>query len=76
MVELRLGDVVPADVRLLTKGPPEAVLERCTQVPESARRALEAEFLAGNRAGLTPVGPRSVGHRHLRRRASRFSVAR
>jgi Mg2+-importing ATPase len=33
----------------VTKGAPETVLERCTNVPDAARRALTAEFAAGNR---------------------------
>jgi P-type Mg2+ transporter len=34
---------------LVTKGAPETVLERCLDVPPSARTALAAEFAAGNR---------------------------
>ncbi|MEV4506911.1 magnesium-translocating P-type ATPase [Streptomyces klenkii] len=34
---------------LITKGAPESVLERCANVPEAARKALDAEFAAGNR---------------------------
>jgi Mg2+-importing ATPase len=34
---------------MVTKGAPETVLDRCTAVPDSARRCLEAEFEAGNR---------------------------
>ncbi|MBS2965880.1 magnesium-translocating P-type ATPase [Actinocrinis puniceicyclus] len=34
---------------LITKGAPEAVLERCVRVPQSAREALDREFAAGNR---------------------------
>lgn len=34
---------------LITKGAPEAVLDRCTQVPEAAHGVLEGEFGAGNR---------------------------
>ncbi|MHA6757986.1 magnesium-translocating P-type ATPase [Streptacidiphilus sp. PAMC 29251] len=33
----------------ITKGAPETVLDRCTDVPDAARRALAAEFAAGNR---------------------------
>jgi P-type Mg2+ transporter len=33
----------------VTKGAPEAVLERCADVPEAIRTALAAEFAAGNR---------------------------
>ena len=34
---------------LITKGAPEGVLERCLDVPATARAALDAEFAAGNR---------------------------
>jgi Mg2+-importing ATPase len=34
---------------LVTKGAPEAILDRCTDVPDEAHRVLEAEFGAGNR---------------------------
>jgi P-type Mg2+ transporter len=34
---------------LVTKGAPETVLQRCTDVPHSAEAALAAEFAAGNR---------------------------
>src|SRR5450432_3409743 len=34
---------------LVTKGAPESVLDRCVDVPASARDALAAEFAAGNR---------------------------
>lgn len=34
---------------LVTKGAPEAVLDRCTGVPDEAHRVLDAEFGAGNR---------------------------
>jgi Mg2+-importing ATPase len=34
---------------VLTKGAPERVLDRCTDVPDQARRVLDAEFSAGNR---------------------------
>ena len=34
---------------LVTKGAPETVLQRCVDVPDQARHALEAEFAAGNR---------------------------
>ncbi|WP_307816652.1 magnesium-translocating P-type ATPase [Streptomyces sp. CRPSP2-6A1] len=51
--ERRLVSVTVTDgsgaVLLVTKGAPEAVLERCVQVPGEARRRLEAEFAAGNR---------------------------
>jgi P-type Mg2+ transporter len=34
---------------LITKGAPEGMLERCLDVPATARAALDAEFAAGNR---------------------------
>ncbi len=34
---------------LITKGAPEAVFDRCTNVPDEARKVLDAEFSAGNR---------------------------
>lgn len=37
------------DTVLITKGAPEAVLERCVEVPGPVRQALDAEFAAGNR---------------------------
>jgi P-type Mg2+ transporter len=58
---------------LITKGAPESLLERCSQVPGAAQVALDAEFAAGNRvvavatrdaAGLTGVRP--VDERGLR----------
>ncbi|GAA2332207.1 magnesium-translocating P-type ATPase [Streptomyces cuspidosporus] len=42
---------------LITKGAPETVLERCTEVPETARRALEAEFAAANRVVAVATRP-------------------
>jgi Mg2+-importing ATPase len=35
--------------RVITKGAPEGLLERCTSIPAGARQALAAEFAAGNR---------------------------
>ena len=34
---------------VITKGAPEELLDRCADVPATAREALEAEFAAGNR---------------------------
>lgn len=34
---------------LITKGAPEAILERCTRLPDTAHRVLDTEFVAGNR---------------------------
>ncbi len=42
---------------LVTKGAPEAVFDRCTDVPEALRAALDAEFAAGNR--VVAVGTRT-----------------
>ena len=42
---------------LATKGAPETVLERCTDVPPSARAALDSEFAAGNRVVAVAVKP-------------------
>ncbi|NKQ55998.1 magnesium-translocating P-type ATPase [Amycolatopsis sp. K13G38] len=42
---------------LVTKGAPEAVLARCSDVPPSARTALDAEFAAGNRVVAVAVRP-------------------
>ncbi|MFJ5530294.1 magnesium-translocating P-type ATPase [Streptomyces sp. NPDC093261] len=42
---------------LITKGAPEAVLERCLEVPDSARRALNAEFAAANRVVAVATRP-------------------
>ncbi|WP_279617310.1 magnesium-translocating P-type ATPase [Streptomyces bungoensis] len=44
--------------RLVTKGAPESVLDRCVEVPPAARDALAAEFAAGNR--VVAVATRSV----------------
>jgi Mg2+-importing ATPase len=45
------------DRMLVTKGAPEAVLARCSQVPARARQALEAEFAAGNRVVAVATRP-------------------
>jgi Mg2+-importing ATPase len=45
-------------VVLVTKGAPETVLERCTDVPVETRAALAAEFAAGNR--VVAVATRSA----------------
>jgi P-type Mg2+ transporter len=51
--ERRLVSVLTEDDQgsrmVITKGAPEGLLERCADVPDSARTALEAEFAAGNR---------------------------
>ena len=51
--ERRLSSTVvqlePGVRTLVTKGAPEAVLHRCREVPAQTRRALAAEYAAGNR---------------------------
>jgi P-type Mg2+ transporter len=51
--ERRLVSVLAEDDRgsrlFITKGAPEGLLARCSQVPGAARAALDAEFAAGNR---------------------------
>ena len=44
---------------LVTKGAPETVLQRCVDVPDTARRALAAEFAAGNRVVAVATRPAS-----------------
>ncbi len=44
---------------LVTKGAPEAVLDRCVAVPDEARRVLDAEFGAGNRVVAVATRPAS-----------------
>src|SRR5439155_20135600 len=41
----------------VTLGAPEAVLDRCTEVPAAATRALTAEFAAGNRVVAVATRP-------------------
>ncbi|QUW85539.1 magnesium-translocating P-type ATPase (plasmid) [Streptomyces mirabilis] len=59
--ERRMVSVVVAGgsgtTTLVTKGAPETVLERCVDVPDAARRALEAEFAAGNRVVAVATRP-------------------
>ncbi|MGW3357538.1 magnesium-translocating P-type ATPase [Streptomyces bungoensis] len=45
------------DTVLICKGAPEAVLERCAEVPEPVRRALDTEFAAGNRVVAVATRP-------------------
>ncbi len=45
------------DKTLVTKGAPEAVLDRCVDVPEGARAALAVEFAAGNRVVAVAIRP-------------------
>ncbi|MGZ4447524.1 MAG: magnesium-translocating P-type ATPase [Nocardioides sp.] len=52
-----------ADLLLVTKGAPETVLERCVEVPDAARAALEREFEAGNR--VVAVASRPAYDEHL-----------
>jgi Mg2+-importing ATPase len=42
---------------LVTKGAPETVLQRCTNVSDAARHALDAEFAAGNRVVAVATRP-------------------
>ena len=44
-------------VTQVTKGAPETVLERCTDVPPALRDALDAEFAAGNRVVAVATRP-------------------
>ncbi|MGW2701505.1 magnesium-translocating P-type ATPase [Streptomyces sp. NPDC001340] len=56
MVTVTVTD--PSDVTMLiTKGAPETVLERCADVPEPVRQALDAEFAAGNRVVAVATRP-------------------
>ena len=60
MVSILVEDVA-GQLTLVTKGAPETILERCHDVPDSARKALEAEFAAGSR--VVAVATRSTGDR-------------
>ncbi|SDP38707.1 Mg2+-importing ATPase [Nakamurella panacisegetis] len=54
----------PADPpQMITKGAPETVLERCTEVSDSTRHALDAEFAAGNRVIAVAVRAAPDAHR-------------
>jgi len=44
-------------ITVITKGAPETVLERCVDVPATARDALSAEFAAGNRVVAVATRP-------------------
>ena len=48
MVTVLVRDTT-GQLTLVTKGAPETILDRCVDVPASAREALESEFAAGNR---------------------------
>jgi Mg2+-importing ATPase len=56
MVSVLLRDSA-GDLVLATKGAPETVLERCVDVPDTARAALAAEFAAGNRVVAVATRP-------------------
>ncbi|MEY9934037.1 Mg2+-importing ATPase [Catenulispora sp. GP43] len=60
--ERRLASTLVRDgagqTTIVTKGAPESVLDRCVNVPEEARKALDREFAAGNR--VVAVATRSV----------------
>ncbi len=51
--ERRLVSVLAEDDRgdrmVIVKGAPEGLLARCAEIPDAARKALDAEFAAGNR---------------------------
>ncbi len=51
--ERRLVSVLTEDSQghrmIITKGAPEGLMDRCTAIPPGARKALDAEFAAGNR---------------------------
>jgi Mg2+-importing ATPase len=57
LVSVLVDDPVGARV-LITKGAPETLLERCLDVPGTARQVLDAEFAAGNR--VVAVASRSA----------------
>ena len=64
--ERRLVSVLVRDrageMTLVTKGAPETVLERCDDVPQATRDALDAEFAAGNR--VVAVATRTAADPH------------
>jgi Mg2+-importing ATPase len=59
--ERRMVSVIVRDtagrLTMITKGAPEAVLDRCAEVPDAARDALAAEFAAGNRVVAVATRP-------------------
>jgi Mg2+-importing ATPase len=59
--ERRMVSVLVRDaagvLSLVTKGAPESVLDRCVDVPATARAALDAEFAAGNRVVAVATRP-------------------
>ncbi|THJ64022.1 magnesium-translocating P-type ATPase, partial [Candidatus Frankia alpina] len=52
------------ELTLVTKGAPESVLDRCVEVPTTARDALAAEFAAGNRVVAVATRPPTVSDEH------------
>ncbi|GAA2109127.1 magnesium-translocating P-type ATPase [Microlunatus panaciterrae] len=58
MISVLVRDVEGAST-LITKGAPEAVLERCTDVPAAIQERLADEFAAGNR--VVAVATRAAG---------------
>ncbi|GAM47831.1 magnesium ABC transporter ATPase [Nocardia seriolae] len=52
-----LAETADGERLIITKGAPEAVLARCTAVPEPATRALDAEFAAGHRVVAVATRP-------------------
>jgi P-type Mg2+ transporter len=74
--ERRLVSVLAEDDRgsrlVITKGAPEGLLARCTQVPDAARTALDAEFAAGNR--VVAVATREASGRSSIGRADEYDL--
>jgi Mg2+-importing ATPase len=61
MVSVLLRDHA-SGLSLVTKGAPETVLQRCTNVSDAARHALDAEFAAGNRVVAVATRPAADEH--------------
>ena len=55
----------------MTKGAPETVLDRCLDVPQSARDALATEFAAGNRVVAVATRTATTDHATDRGRRAR-----
>ena len=52
-----LVETAAGDRMIITKGAPESVIARCSQIPEAAHAALGAEFAAGNRVVAVATRP-------------------
>ncbi|WP_239309734.1 MULTISPECIES: magnesium-translocating P-type ATPase [unclassified Frankia] len=72
MVSVLVRDTAD-QITLVTKGAPESVLDRCLDVPQTARDQLAAEFAAGNRVVAVATrpttedrAPTAADERHLR----------